>query len=430
MTIVFERRVIVKFPVDGRTPVVLVAGWTGAMETVATSLMAPGTVIVRHDLSQICQGVVRRTMYSAGDAPRECILELAHCCVSCTLRQDLLPLLRKLAARTSVKRIVLALDPVLEPSALCWAIENVVVADVVGQIDGAVSRDVRIDAVIDCLDAETWLADATGDDALAERGVVASSDDDRTLAQLVVGQVDYADALVVTAGSAVDGWERTKLSAVLARIAPGAPVAWVGDGDTLDVEALLAAVPTGARRGHISDAHSPLLRGRPPLTSDCGVRLVEFTATRPFHPERLHEAIDVLLEGVVTARGRAWVATQPDEALWIESAGGGLRVASAGKWLTAMTPEEQDGADATRRAMAGLRWDEEFGDRDTSLVVLVHAADPAEIERTLRWAVLSDDEMLDRSAWTYWNDPFGRWHEDPCETNVSPYSEQPKEATE
>jgi G3E family GTPase len=50
--------------------------------------------------------------------------------------------------------------------------------------------------------------------------------------------------------------------------------------------------------------------------------LVEFTATRPFHPERFHEAIDVLLEGVVTARGRIWLATQPDEALWLESAGG------------------------------------------------------------------------------------------------------------
>lgn len=415
---------------DSRTPLVLVSGWTGAMDGVVSSLLAPGTVAVRHDLGQVYEGVVRRTMYTAGEAPRESILELAHGCVSCTLREDLLPLLRKLAARSSVDRIVLAMDPALEPEALCWAVENVVITDVVGQVDGSASRDVRIDGVIDCLDAATWLADATGDDALADRGIVASGDDDRTVAQVVVGQVDYADALVVSAGPDVDGWERAKLMAVLNRLAPGAPVAWVGPTDQLDAEALLAAIPFDARKGEIADAYSPLLRGQPPLTADCGVSLVEFTANRPFHPERLHEAIDVLLDGVVTARGRAWVATQPDEALWIESAGGGLRVASAGKWLAAMTPEEQDGVDTARRAMAALRWDDTFGDRDTSLVILVHAAAPTEIDRTLHWALVSDDEMLDRATWSDWNDPFGRWHEDPCETSESPYSEQKREATE
>lgn len=400
------------------------------MDDVVTSLLGPGTVAVRHDLSRVYEGVVRRTLYMDDDAPRETILELAHGCVSCTLREDLLPLLRTLSTRSSVHRIVLAMDPALEPEALCWAIENVVVAGIVGQVDGSASRDVRVEAVIDCLDAATWLADATGDDALADRGIVASGDDDRTVAQVVVGQVDYADALVVTAGPEVDAWERAKLAAVLARLAPGAPIAWVGPGDRLDADALVAAVPLGARRGAVTDAHSPLLRGEPPLTADCGVTLVEFSATRPFHPGRLHEAIDVLLDGVVTARGRAWVATQPDEALWIESAGGGLRVASAGKWLAAMTPEEQDGVDTSRRAMAALRWNDEFGDRDTSLVVLVHAADPSEIDRTLQWALVSDDEMTDRHAWAEWNDPFGQWHEDPCETTESPYSEQKKEAQE
>ncbi len=415
---------------DDRTPMVLVSGWTGAMDAVVTSLLAPGTVAVRHDLSRVAEGVVRRTLYLLGENPRETILELAHGCVSCTLREDLLPLLRALSTRSSVDRIVLAMDPALEPDALCWAVENVVVAGIVGQIDGPASRDVRIEAVIDCLDAATWLADATGDDALADRGVVASGDDDRTVAQLVVGQVDYADALVVTAGPEVDAWERARLAAVLARLAPNAPVVWVAQDVMVDAPALLASVPADARRGAITDAHSPLLRGQPPLTVDCGVALVEFSATRPFHPERLHEAIDVLLDGVVTARGRAWVATQPDEALWIESAGGGLRVASAGKWLVAMTPEQQGRVDTTRRAMAALRWDDEFGDRDTSLVILVHEADPTEIDRTLQWALVSDDEMTDPSAWSGWTDPFGQWHEDPCESSESPYAEQSREATE
>ncbi|KXF50670.1 cobalamin biosynthesis protein CobW [Rhodococcus sp. SC4] len=413
MTIVIER-VLVSEILDGRTPLILVSGWNGPAEDAARSLLREGTVVVHHDLDLVHEGVVRRTVTTLeSGAPRERlgILELAHGCISCTLREDLLPLLRRLHTRSSVQRIVLHLDRRLEPEAVCWAVEHVAVSGVVGQIDGPASRDVRVDGVVTCVDAASWLADATGDEAL---------DDDRTVAQVAVGQVDFADALVVS-GSAGDGWQQARLHAVLARLAPGAPIIW--NGEAPDVERLLRDIPAGARRGEPSHAHSPLLRGQPPLSHDCGVMLVEFTATRPFHPERLHEAVDVLLDGVVTSRGRVWVATQPDEALWLESAGGGLRVASADRWLAAMTAEEQEQVGVARRAMAALCWDERFGDRHTSMVVLVHAADPTEIDRTLQWALVTDDELADEAAWQSWPDPFGQFHEDPCESSESPYAE-------
>ena len=411
MTIVIERVLVSEIH---RTPLVLVSGWSGPTDTVARSLLRDDTVVVHHDLDLVHEGVVRRTvttMESGRERTRVGILELAHGCISCTLREDLLPLLRRLHARSSVQRIVLHLDRRLEPEAVCWAIEHVVVSGVVGQLDGTASRDVRVEAVITCIDAQSWLDDATGDEAL---------DDDRTVAQVAVGQVDFADALVVS-GSAGNGWQQARLHAVLARLAPGAPIAW--DVDGLDVERLLLEIPSGARRGELTNAHSPLLRGQPPLSHDCGVMIVEFSANRPFHPERLHEAIDVLLEGVVTARGRVWVATQPDEALWLESAGGGLRVASADRWLAAMTPAEQDQLPTARRAMAALSWDERFGDRHSSMVVLVHAADPSDIDRTLQWALVTDEELADEAAWESWPDPFGQFHEDPCDSSESPYAE-------
>ncbi|AWK74031.1 cobalamin biosynthesis protein CobW [Rhodococcus oxybenzonivorans] len=411
MTIVIERVLVSEIH---RTPLVLVSGWSGPTDTVARSLLRDDTVVVHHDLDLVHEGVVRRTvttMESGRERTRVGILELAHGCISCTLREDLLPLLRRLHARSSVQRIVLHLDRRLEPEAVCWAIEHVVVSGVVGQLDGTASRDVRVEAVITCIDAQSWLDDATGDEAL---------DDDRTVAQVAVGQVDFADALVVS-GSAGDGWQQARLHAVLARLAPGAPIAW--DVDGLDVERLLMEIPSGARRGELTNAHSPLLRGQPPLSHDCGVMIVEFSANRPFHPERLHEAIDVLLDGVVTARGRVWVATQPDEALWLESAGGGLRVASADRWLAAMTPAEQDQLPTARRAMAALCWDERFGDRHSSMVVLVHAADPSDIDRALQWALVTDEELADEAAWESWPDPFGQFHEDPCDSSESPYAE-------
>nr|WP_063036841.1 GTP-binding protein [Nocardia pseudovaccinii] len=413
----------------------MLAGCSGAAAAGVARLAAalretPGTVTIRHDLGGLGEGIVHRTV-RIGEQETSTVLELAHGCVSCTLRNDLLPLLCALTARGSVDRIVLELDSAFEAEAVCRAIENIVVTGVVGRVDGPAGRDVRVEAVLTCVDARTWLADATGEDTLAERGST-TADDDRTVAQVAVGQVDFADA-VVAHGSTGDPRDRARLAAVLSRLVPEAPVAWIDDIDLLDsadVEALLARIPVQSRRGRVFDAHAPLLRGQPPLGAEYGVVLVEFAASRPFHPARLHEALDVLFDGVVTARGRMWLATQPNEVVWLESAGGGLRVGGAGPWLAAMSPSELAQADPTRRAMAALRWDEQFGDRDISLVVLACDADPAEIRQALHWALVEDDELrlVERAPErvAQWEDPFGEWHADPCEPNGLPIDGQTK----
>ncbi|MFE3259378.1 ribosome hibernation factor-recruiting GTPase MRF [Nocardia sp. NPDC059091] len=411
-----------------RKPVLVLAGLPGrAAEGVeqAARLLGgkPGTVVVRHDLSELRQGVVRRVVRIDGRETTT-VLELAHGCVSCTLRADLLPYLCLLAERDSVRRIVLALDPAFEAEAVCQAIADVTVTGVVGRVDGPAGRSVRIDTVLTCVDARDWLADATGDETLSERGH-ATAEDERTVAQLAVGQVEFADALVVFDRDA-DLLDRERTAAVLARLAPRAPVAWVAGPPALSVDDLtwlLRRVPADARRGAPFDPHAPLLAGGPPLEPDCGVALVEFATDRPFHPDRLHSAIDVLLDGVVSARGRVWLATQPDEVVWLESAGGGLRVGGAGKWLAAMASGELDEVDPERRALASLRWHEHFGDRHTSLVILVADADPEEVRHALHWALVDEDELRqvrfapERVA--LWPDPFGDQHEEPCDTTRS-----------
>jgi G3E family GTPase len=186
--------------------------------------------------------------------------------------------------------------------------------------------------------------------------------------------------------------------------------------DTADLPALIAAIPPSARHGAVDDAHAPLLRGTPPLEPDCGVTLTLFTDRRPFHPQRLHEAIDVLLDGVVHTKGRAWVASQPDVALWLESAGGGLRVGHAGAWLATADDNTWDRVDAQRRAKAALDWHPRFGDRTQELAILSHQAAPEAIVAALRAALLTDDELAAGEAtWRHYADPFGSWHSDPCD---------------
>ena len=377
-----------------RTPVVLVAG-QGDTDTVTGALMhRPGTVVVEHRLDGHVVRRITAHLQRGELITTETALELAHGCVSCTIRNDLLIYLRMLHQRGDIKRIVVHLAPWLEPEPICVAIDRVRVRVGPGYIDGPAARDVVVAGVISCVDADEWLPQALGDDELP---------DGRTVAQVVVGQAEFSDVIVLT-------YSESTTLAVLRRLAPRAQLTVGAER----IEILLARLGENARRGRSDDVHGPLLGGAPPLQPDGSVTIVEFQSRRPFHPERLHTAIDVLLDGVVRCRGRLWVASRSDHAMWLESAGGGLRVSGAGKWMAAMSASEAAYVDAERRAMAGLRWHDEFGDRHTSMTVLVCGAAPASILDALDSALLTDSELGEPAAWKYYDDPFGDWHKDPC----------------
>ena len=410
---------------SARTPLVLVTGLDrGLTAQAATPLLdRPGTVVVHHDVSALGQGVVVRTTRerrATGVVESTAAVELAHGCLSCTLRLDLLPLLRSLAQRDDVTRIALQLDPALEPEHLCWAFDEVVldeVADdeVADDEDGETAGDwVEVAGVLAVLDAAGWLDAATGEETLDDRGLAATAEDERTLAQVAVGQLTAADA-VLLAGEPDDAWTAVRLTAVLDRLAPGAPRGRLG---ATHPDALLSALPPTAKRGRMPTPHDALLAGQPPLDAVADVQLVRFSATRPFSPERLHDAIDVLLTGVVCSRGRLWLASQPDRAIWLESAGGGLRIGDAGPWLATLGEDAElwSQVDPGRAAAAALRWDPVHGDRDVELVVLTHRQPAELITAALTAALLTDAELADgEDAWRVLPDPFGTWHEDPCE---------------
>ncbi|GLZ34444.1 hypothetical protein Lesp02_66310 [Lentzea sp. NBRC 105346] len=201
------------------------------------------------------------------------VTELEAGCVSCAIREDMLRI---------GGRIVWHLDPLLEPAVVRRALEE---------------SGVRVECVITVLDAESWLEDALSDASMVT--------DQRTVAQVVVAQVEAADVLVLQ-GEADD-----RTLAVLDRLAPN-------------------AVRCTPETVVVQRASRPKLI---PLVPSDGVSTAVFTADRPFHPVRLNDALDVLLDGsVVRARGCLWVADEPDVAMRLESAGCGLHVGEAGPW--------------------------------------------------------------------------------------------------
>lgn len=384
---------------------VILAGARDGVTGLADLLRQPGTVVVAHDLSLLREGLITRTI-RRGASEWLALLQPVHGCVSCTLRHDLLPLLRTLSQRSGVARIVVALDPLLEPAEVERAIGEVVVGGIVGRVDAPAGRDVRVDAVITAIDAATWLDEALGDQTVDR---VWGIDDDRTLAQIAVAGARAADALLLVGDPAEH--DHGRLAAVLARLAPTAPI---DHSPAAAAVRLIGALLTN-RPPVRFDPHASLLAGGPPTGPDAGVGLVEFEAIRPFHPERLHHAVDVLLDGVVATRGRLWLATQPDHMLWLESAGGGLQIGPVDTWVAAVPEDDRGDLDPSRLAGAALRWRADTGDRHSAIVALSVDADPDHIHAALRWALVTDAELADPAAWSDWVDPFAAAHRDPCD---------------
>ncbi|MFT4086683.1 MAG: GTP-binding protein [Gordonia sp. (in: high G+C Gram-positive bacteria)] len=413
-------------PVD-RTPVQLITGLDRfAVVRVANCLTRPGTALISLDLRGVDTGhvvrAVRRIRRDGSEHFTLDDLELEHGCASCTIRLDLLPLLRTLSRDPEVERIVVALDPTIEPEPLAVEVLTTIV-DVPGLPSAPAADDVAIDAVICAIDAATWLPHATGDETAYEAGVSAI-EDERTLAQIAVAQTRFADVMIVEFADRMDSaYDLARLHATLLRLNPLAAMRTLNSQNTVSpavMESALADIPDGTPRGRPHRPFDPLLAGYPDLTSDCGIALLTFETNRPFHPERLHDEFDCLLDGVVTARGRMWLAANPDDVLWLESAGGALGVARVGSWLAAAADggESVDpfDVDPEYRALAALHWDPVFGDRHTSLTVLTHRAEPAEIDAALTRALVTHEEFARGPEYlASLPSPFGDEHTDPCD---------------
>lgn len=411
-----------------RTELVVLGGMaTDGVEAVIGAIRRsdPSVVVLHHDMRDLHRGRVHRRLRDA-DRDERSVLELAHGCVGCTVREDVLPTLAALAG--TVRRVVLHLDPGLEPEPVCWALGSILLGPAGEPHRPAVTDLADLRGVVTVLDPTRWLDDATGDDTLPERGLSTLPDDERTVAQVAVGQAEFADLIVTVPPSGPpsadpDAWGLARTEAVLDRLSPLTPRLRLAE---IDDRVFCGDLPDGSRRGMPGGVHDPLLRGAPPLDGDAGVRTLVFGARRPFHPGRLHDAIDHLLDGVVRSRGRIWLATRPDAVLWVESAGGGLRIGHAGEWLAGQDPSAWDEVDAQRRALAALAWHPRWGDRAQDVVVLCHGADPDEIEAALRSALLTDVELAaGEQAWAALPDPFGWTHDEPCE-DPSPTASRPE----
>lgn len=298
------------------TPAYLVTGvdeLATAGATMGLQWDLPEAVVVSHRIDVAGQQLHRVISDVTGVLERES-LDLAHACVSCAIREDIVPTLRRLAELDRWRAIIAHLPLSAEALQVCRAIG----------LDGddGDGPAVRVAAVVAALDGPSLVGTLTGDALLAEVGRHTSDGDRRGLAETAGAIVEYADVVTVH-GEADD--EALDLVRTLAR--PGAAV--VADG-----EAVPPALLVGGLHDHreteawVSETRSVPL---PPTASPAVWRL-DLCSNRPFHPDRLHEHLAQIGGGPHRSRGCFWLPTRPGQACGWDGAGGQVSIGALGTW--------------------------------------------------------------------------------------------------
>ncbi|MEU4539547.1 GTP-binding protein [Streptosporangium sp. NPDC023825] len=368
------------------TPVVLVAGLHAQARTAAVDRLLhdhPGAVAVHHDLRSVTTGRVERLVRDHGGVLDLAEIRLAHGCVTCTVREDLLPQLIRYAA--TARLLVVDLWDSVEPRPVAEA------------IDSEQARDtLRLTSVLTALDAEHMPIDITRGDRLTETGQPAARGDERHLAEVLARQIEYATGLVLHGG---DDGDDELARAVLGHLAPVTPL--FGVGALPEVSGAALCTGTLAERVDPATAQLPVDARTEEVTTVVWHRL------RPLHPARLFDAVDELATTSVRSRGRFWLATRHERLLAWDAVAGVVSVEDAGPWLAALPEAAWDMVSPARRSAAALDWNDITGDRVQHLVFTGPDLDRERLHALLDSCLLTQEETLAGSdAWTGYDDPF------------------------
>ncbi|EJI1384897.1 GTP-binding protein [Vibrio alginolyticus] len=395
-----------------KLPVTVLSGFLGAGKTTVLSHILNNrqgrkVAVIVNDMSEVNIDAATVQNEVSLNHSEEKLVEMSNGCICCTLREDLLEEVTKLAQEGRFDYLVIESTGIAEPLPVA---ETFTFADENGL---SLSDVARLDTMVTVVDAINFLRDYDEAKFLTETAESLGEDDERSVADLLVDQVEFADVILISKTDLAEKSEIERLLAILKTLNTSATILPISNGE-VELDAVLDTQSFSFEKAQQAPGWLKEMRGEHiPETEEYGISSFAYHARRPFHPEKfydfLHNAKDY--GKLIRSKGYFWLATRPEFVGQWSQAGGIERYGVAGMFWKAIPKEEwptdQDYLDAINDI-----WQEPYGDMRQELVFIGQGLEQEKLIARLNECLLTEDEM--EQGLDYWlslEDPFPEWEQ-------------------
>ena len=398
--------------VSRRLPVTVLSGFLGAGKTTVLSNILNNregkkVAVIVNDMSEInidASTVKNEVSLSHSE---EKLVEMSNGCICCTLREDLLLEVNKLAKDGKFDYLVIESTGISEPLPVA---ETFTFEDEDGV---SLSEVAKLDTMVTVVDSVNFLKDYDEAKYLQDTGESLGEDDERSVADLLVDQIEFADVILISKTDLASKEEIKKVIGIIKSLNTSAKIFPIANGE-IDVDEILDTNLFDFVKARQAPGWLKEMRGEHiPETEEYGISSFSYVARRPFYPDKFYNFLHSTKQygKLIRSKGYFWLGSRLEYAGQWSQAGGIARYGFAGMFWKA-TPKDNWPTDKESLSTIMSQWEEPFGDMRQELVFIGQGLDKEKMISDLDECLVSEDDLLKgEEFWTTMNDPFPPWTE-------------------